>query len=144
MVILQTILRAPLQGLRCRWRCSHGVSAVCCMYRDERVIFVVNAACLLCFFPPLLLCTDLRCVWFLCTCWGCVSVCVWKTEQFQFVEFRSVIAWASVATGEQANECLKQKNKGRKEGGQGLGEGKTYPCTVEDGPGRRLTPSFNS
>lgn len=44
---------------------------------------------------------------------------------------------AGVAAGEQANECLKQ-NQGRKEGGQVLGEGKTHPCTVEDGPGRRL------
>jgi len=39
---------------------------------------------------------------------------------------------------------FKNKNKGRKEGGWGSGEEKTYPCTVEDGPGWRLTPSFNS
>ena len=31
---------------------------------------------------------------------------------------------ASAATGKQANECLKTKNKGRKEGGQGSGVGK--------------------
>lgn len=43
---------------------------------------------------------------------------------------------ASIATGEQANECLKQKQG--IEGG--VGEGKTYPCTVEDGPGQRLKP----
>lgn len=47
------------------------------------------------------------------------------------------LASAAAAAGEQANECLKQ-TQGRKEGGQVLGEGKTHPCTVEDGPGRRL------
>lgn len=41
------------------------------------------------------------------------------------------------------NECLKQQlgEEGRR---AGAGEGKTYPCTVEDGPGRWLSPSFNS
>lgn len=107
-----------------RRRRSHGVSAVCCMYRDERVIFVVNAECsrvLLCFgfvffsHPLPLLCTDMRCVWDLCTCWGCVSLCAWKN-------------WTpgpprDAATGEQAKWMFKTKTRGgRREGGNEMGK----------------------
>lgn len=108
-----------LQESRCRWRCSHGVSAVCCMYRDERVIFVVNAACLF-FFSPSYVQT-----------WGVFGSFVHAEVvcQCAYENWTTEISpgpLASVATGEQANECLKLKQgeEGRKEGGRGWERGK--------------------
>lgn len=110
------------------------------MYRDERVIFVVNAACLFfVFFPPSPLMYRLEvCLFSLYMLRLSVGVRM-KTERqsYRLGSEHRRRRWSS-------KWMFKNKNKGRKEGGWGLGEEKTYPCTVEDGPGRRFTPSFNS
>lgn len=43
----------------------------------------------------------------------------------------------------QVNKQMNVSIMKPEEGGQGCGESKTHPCTVEDGPGRRIVPSFD-
>lgn len=123
---------------RCRWRCSHGVSAVCCMYRDERVIFVVNAACLLfCFLLGFFSHPSYVQTWGVFGFFVHAEVACrvrMKTER----QSNCLGRYLAAATGEQANECLKQKQgeEGRKEGGRGWERGKTLSmhCGGRTGP----------
>lgn len=112
---------------RCRWRCSHGVSAVCCMYRDERVIFCGECSVLVFFFSPPLMYRLEVCLVYLYMLRLRVGVRM-KTER------------QSYRLGEQANECLKQKQgeEGWKEGQGGpeggRGENVSMHCGGWTGP----------
>lgn len=59
----------------------------------------------------------------------CQCVCMTTERQVFCFCFFPPGRLASTTTGEQANECL-NKNQGRTDGGQGVGEGKMHPCTV--------------
>lgn len=127
-----------LQESRSRWRCSPGVRAVCCMYRDERVIFVVNAACLyfFLFMYRLEVClVSLYMLRFACCC----------------AYENRVIAWTGAAVKRHGRWASKWMFKIKTRGGwkegwkeDRVGRRENISCTVEDGLGRRLTQSFNS
>lgn len=104
------------------------VSVQCAVCTGMSVLSLwrMQSACV--FFP--LLCTDLRCVCFLCTCWGCVSVCVWKLND-------RVIAWAASWRRRRWASKWMFKTKPGEEGrraGFGRGENASMHCGGWTGP----------
>lgn len=124
------ILKVVWQG----WRYSHGVCAVCCMYRDECVPFCGECSVLawcfwLVFFLLAPLVYRLEVCLNLCTCWGVSPV--WKLN-----------AWdANWRYHRPASKWMfkTKKNLGRKEGGWERERGKSV--SVHCGG---WTPLFNS